>query len=320
MDDDMINAGELELGRRFDAYARARLSPSPQAVARIRARVMREARLQHDAARIAAHVAPAIAARRPVVRRLAMPLLAAGVWLALGVGTIAAAQAGGPLYPTRLWIETATLPSADGPRVEADLGRLDDRIAEALGAANRGDHEGVAAALDAYASIADDATLTSGADATLEARVEQALARHQAVLTALAAGLSGSGNDTAAAAIETNLLRAIDHNAAVLARLAAHQGGPATPTGAGGGGGGSGNPAAGGSGTGSGTGTTGGAGTGSSGGSGAGGSGAAGGQSGDNGGGSGAGSATGGTQGGSGPDKPKPTPRPTPDHDPQNQK
>jgi len=97
MVDDMqaIDAGDLELERRFESYARARLSPDPGATARIRARVMREARLQHEAARIVAHMAPVtMLTRRSVVRRVAMPLLAAVVWLGIAVGTIAAAHAG----------------------------------------------------------------------------------------------------------------------------------------------------------------------------------------------------------------------------------
>jgi hypothetical protein len=99
MDDDemyVMDAGEIELERRFDAFARARLSPDSAGKARVRARVMREARLHHDAARIALHMAPAIEARRRTsVRRAAVPLLAATVWLGIAVGSIAAAQAGG---------------------------------------------------------------------------------------------------------------------------------------------------------------------------------------------------------------------------------
>lgn len=293
-----MDGGDLELGRRFESYARARLSPDPRAVARIRARVMREARLQHEAARIAMHVAPAIvAARRPLTRRAVMPLLAAGLWLAIGVGTVSASQPGGPLYPARLWIETALLPASGGARIEADVERLDARIHEALDAANVGDRAAVAAALDAYATIADDATAASGDDETLEARVEQALARHQAVLSALVAGLTDKGNDTAASAIERNLERAIAHNAAVLDQLSSHQGGVGAP-----------NVSSPGS---TNTGGTGGGGTGG-GGAGAGGADGSGGA----GGGAGSGGA-GGTGTGGGPDKPSPTPHPTPDHSPR---
>jgi hypothetical protein len=233
MDEHMqaMNAGDLELERRFEAYAGARLSPDPAAVARIRSRVMREARFHHEAARIVAHMAPAIEARhRPAWRRLGTPLLAAGLWLAIGVGTIAAAHAGGPLYPTRLWLENAAIPASGPARVTAELERLSDRVAEAIDAANDGDANGVAAALDAYAAIAVDATAASAGDPAQMARVQEALSNHVAVLTAVAAGLTDKGNDTAAAAVERNIERAIAHNAAVLANLAEHQGGPAAGT------------------------------------------------------------------------------------------
>jgi hypothetical protein len=129
---------------------------------------------------------------------------------------MAAAKAGGPLYPTRLWLESVTVPASGGARVESDLLRLDDRIAEALGAANSGDRDAVAAALEAYAGIANDATTSTADDATLIARVERALARHQAVLSALVTGLADRGDGTAADAIERNLSRLIASNAAVL--------------------------------------------------------------------------------------------------------
>jgi len=249
MDDEMqaMDAGGLELERRLDAFARARLSPDPQASARIRARVMREARLHGEAARIAAHIGPAIEIRhRSPVRRLAMPFLAAAVWLSIAVGTIAAAQAGGLLYPTRLWIEAATLPSVGAARIDADLQRLDTRVGEVLAAATRGDGGAVAAALDAYDQTAQDATASSAASPDLQARVEAALSRHQAVLTAVAAGLADKGNDTAANAIERNIQRSIERNAAKILDLKPGQGN-GNPN-AGGNGNGNGNPNAGGNG------------------------------------------------------------------------
>jgi len=115
MDDDMqaIEVRDDEMERRLGAYARARLSPDPRAVARVRARIMREARLQFEASRIAVHIAPALVRQthRSLFRRVAMPLLAASVWLGIAVGSISASQAGGPLYTTRLWVENATLPA-----------------------------------------------------------------------------------------------------------------------------------------------------------------------------------------------------------------
>lgn len=238
-----MDSGDLELERRLDSYARSRLSPDPQSTARVRARVMREARLQYDAARIAAHVTPAIAAaHRSWGRRLAMPLLAASVWLGIAVGSISAAQPGGPLYPTRLWIETSVLPASGPQRAQAELNRLDARLGEAVSAAARGDRGAVSAALDAYGQIADDALAASLGDQDLEARVSAALDTHRAVLTAVAAGMTDKGNATAAAAIEASIERAIDHNAAVIDRLGAkgspgsNGSGAGTGTGSGGGG------------------------------------------------------------------------------------
>ena len=230
MDDEMqaIEIRDRELERRFDAFARLRLSPDARAIARIRARVMREARLQHEASRIAAYVAPAVEARRrSVFRRAVMPLLAAAAWTVIAVGTIVAAQPGGGLYPARLWVERATLPTTASARVDADLANLDDRMSEALAAASAGDRGALSAALEAYGTSAEDATATSAGDLGLGARVEAALGRHQIVLSALVAGLTARGNDTAVDAIERNIQRAIDRNAAVLAALATRRGGDA---------------------------------------------------------------------------------------------
>jgi hypothetical protein len=322
MDEDMeaIDAGGLELERRLDAYARGRLSPDPRAVARVRARVLREARLQADAVRIAAHVAPALASsRRPLLRRVAMPMFAATVWLGIAVGTIAAAQAGGPLYPTRLLAEQALLPASGASRVDADLGHLDDRVSEALRAATRGDTAALSAALTSYAAIADDAQATSDGDDALAGRVQDALSRHQAVLTALAAGFTADANDAAAAAIARNVQRAIDRTAAVLATLTSHRGG-----GGGSGattGGGTTNAGDKGGGTGSGAGTSGaggGAGGGNGGAAGSGGAGA-GGQGGGNGAGNGGGTDP-TTEPGANPPKPTQVPdpsAPSPGHTPR---
>jgi hypothetical protein len=256
MDDEMqaTDAGTIELGHRLDAYARARLSPDPRATARTRARVMREARLSFEAARIAAHVVPAMTASgRSIRRRLLMPSLAAAVWLGIAAGTMAAGQAGGPLYPSRMWVEGALLPSGANARTLADLNRLDARLAEALSGAASGNRGAVAASLDAYYLIADDAIAESAGDAVLQAMVAEALDQHQTVLTAIAARLADKGNTTASEAIERNIQRAIDHNAAVIIRI----GNRGTPQG--GSSGGTSGGGAGGSGTsgGSGTGTSG---------------------------------------------------------------
>jgi hypothetical protein len=225
MDDEMqaLDIRDFEIERRLEAFARARLSPDPNVTARVRARVMREARLQHVAARDAARAAAPIplVSRRSTVRRLAMPLLAASVWLGIAVGTVAAAQAGGPLYPTRLWIEGATLPAGGYARTTAEIGRLETRLADALTAAARGDTAAVAAALEAYDSIAAEALAGASGTEELEVLVAAALDRHRAVLTAVAASLDEKGSSTAAEAVERAIERAVEHNAAVVDRLGA---------------------------------------------------------------------------------------------------
>jgi hypothetical protein len=264
MDDEMqvMDAGTIELGHRLDAYARARLSPDLRATARTRARVMREARLSYEAARIAAHVVPAMTASgRSIRRRTLITSLAAALWLGIAAGTMAASQAGGPLYPSRMWVETALLPSGANARTVADLNRLDARLAEALSGAASGNRGAVAASLDAYYLIADDAIAESAGDVALEAMVAEALDQHQTVLTAIAARVADKGNMTASEAIERNIQRAIEHNAAVIEGI----GSRTTPQGGSGGGAGVGSGAGTGSGTGGASGTggsaTGGSGT-----------------------------------------------------------
>lgn len=291
-----LDIRDFEIERRLDAFARARLSPDPAAAARIRARVMREARLQFDAARIAAHVAPAVAlaTRRSTPRRFVTPLLAASMWVGIAVGSVAAAQAGGPLYPTRIWIERATLPASAADRTAAELARLDARLADAMSAAARGDASGVAAALAAYREIADETIAASAGHEDLETIVSAALGRHVAALTAVAESLEAKDNTTAASSVESAITRAIEHNAAVVAGFADNGGGkPADGTSSSGGG----SPATGGSTTGGGSGSTGG-------------------DSGSTGADGGTGAQTGGDDqtgnGGDGGAKPSKEPRPTP--------
>ncbi|MBA2382408.1 MAG: hypothetical protein H0V73_09895, partial [Chloroflexi bacterium] len=237
MDDDMqaMEVRDHEIERLLESYARARLLPDPTATARTRARVMREARLQFEAARIAFHVAPAIAraSHRSMIRRVAMPLLAASVWTGIAVGSISAAQAGGPLYSTRMWVENGMLPASGMSRMTAELGRLDVRLAEAYAASVRGDPLAVQAALDAYSFIATEALAAAAGDDALEAVVAAALDNHRAVLTAVAASLAEKGNDVAAAAVEASIQRAIDRNTAVVDRIGSSGAGSGNPNGTG---------------------------------------------------------------------------------------
>lgn len=216
----VIEAGDFEIERRLESYARARLSPDPQAIARVRARVMREARLRADLPRLTVLRAPtARRVRRPVARRLSMAVLAAAVWLGVAAGSIFAAQAGGPLYPARIWLEQATLPADSAARAAAEITRLDARMADAMAAAARADGGAVQAALDAYAQIADEMIAGTAGNPALESIVAAALDRHLAVLDEVGARLADRGNATAAAAIEASIARAVDHNQDVIDRL-----------------------------------------------------------------------------------------------------
>lgn len=219
--------GDLEIEQRLDAFARVRLSPTERASARMRARVMREARLAMAAPTwtrtTPASIDHARVLRGGLARRGAGLLLAAGLTLAVAGGAMAASQAGGPLYPTRMWLETVTLPATGAARTDADIVRLESRMEEVIAAARRGDRAGVAAALLAYGEIADEALIAAGGDEAAIERLRIALDRHVAVLLAIAAKVPPQASE----AIGRNIDRAIEHNGATLNRIHANPGGPA---------------------------------------------------------------------------------------------
>jgi hypothetical protein len=230
MDDPMQASidGDLEIEQRLDAYARVRLSPTERASARMRARVMREARLAMatgSTASLPIALDAARARRRGgLKRRGAGLLLAAGLTLAVAGGAMAAAQAGGPLYPTRMWLETIALPADGAARADADLVRLEARMEEVMAAARKGDRAAVAAALLAYQQIADEALIAAQGDAAAIDRLRIALDRHLAVLEAVAAKVPPQASE----AIQRNIDRAIERNGATLDRIESKKGGPAT--------------------------------------------------------------------------------------------
>ena len=142
MFDDAIDPndpGVLELAKRLEAYADARLSPSMAATTRMRTSVMNAA--HRRAALIAADgtfdaagaTTAALAAERAAAatnawRRPVVAILAGCLTLALLVGTAFAAKPGGPLYAARLWTEMANLPADVVARAEAEIDRLDARL------------------------------------------------------------------------------------------------------------------------------------------------------------------------------------------------
>jgi hypothetical protein len=233
MDDSMHASfgGDLEIERRLDRYAQVRLSPAPDVAARIRARVMREARLGFaaQAERVANGSLLAertLQRRSTLIRRGGALLLAAGLALGVVGSAMAASQAGGPLYDARVWLEMVVLPSNVSDRADAEVARLESRLVELMTAARSGDQSAVAAALAAYEQIADEAVAAAGGDLAVLQRISDALGRHVAVLE----GVAANAPERAREAIEANIARAIAHNDAAIDRIGAQpQAAPPAP-------------------------------------------------------------------------------------------
>ena len=211
-----------ELTRRLEAYAEARLSPELSATIRMRARVMAAAhrhaalaRADADRATAAAVVAAQAQAdrtRRSQWRRPLTALLAAGLTLGVGVGSVAASQAGGPLYGVRIWAETLTLPTEADAHAQAELQRLQDRLAEAAAATAAGDTNAANAAIEAYAAIVNEATEDAGNDVSAAATLETGVRSNLDVLEVLVGRVP---TDAARDAIQ----RAIDRSDSALDEL-----------------------------------------------------------------------------------------------------
>jgi hypothetical protein len=176
-----------ELQRRLTAYAQARLSPTPETTARIRARVI-DAATNFEAPKPGAAEAIPFAAYRARLgarKRVFAALMAAALSVLL-LATVALASApGDPLYGFRLWAETVGLPSEPGARADADVDRLDARVDEAVRAGRTGNGTAISAALAAYRDILDDALAAASKDQSKTDRLEAALNRHRIVLATL---------------------------------------------------------------------------------------------------------------------------------------
>ena len=231
MDNDQMQYREPEddeLARRLEAFADARLSPVLSATTRMRAHVMAEAHRQSalaqaDRDRAAAEAVAAVAlvdrTKQTPWRRAATLLLAAGLTLAVGVGSAAAAQAGGPLYPVRVWSETLTLPAEADARAQAELKRLEDRLAEAATATADGDTNAANAALEAYATIVNEATEDAGNDVSAAATLDAGVRNNIDVMTVLVQRMTERGNDQATESIQRALERAIDKSDSALDKM-----------------------------------------------------------------------------------------------------
>lgn len=198
MDDWIIPAdhGELELARCLEAFAGLRLTLGATATTRLRTNVMTAAHrqaalMEADAARDVVSSAQAVlvaersrltrgSSRRPVAM-----LLAACLTLGIVVGTAYAAGPGGPLYASRLWVETASLPADPMARANAEMSRLEERLREAQQASRDSNFAAAQAALTAYSAIVEEAESGTGGDPAANAVIEATVTRHVAVLTVL---------------------------------------------------------------------------------------------------------------------------------------
>lgn len=195
MDDDLFanDPGSREIERRLRVYGDERLSPSVATTTRMRAEVMTAAHRRMalmTAEGTVSTTAPSryvpSAAGRSAWRRPVLALFAGVLTLGLLAGTAFAARPGGPLYDVRIWAEMATLPADVLARAEAEVERLEARLEEARQASAAGDGPGFEAALEAYASIVEEAALGSQGDPAALAAIGIGVTNHVSVLTGLA--------------------------------------------------------------------------------------------------------------------------------------
>ena len=177
----------------LEAYAEARLAPRTAVLARIRVAVLAEAStlsaIGAPENRLRLVEPAAVRSRAPFGPRLARGAFALGFAAMLTMGTavaVMAAPPGSPFYNARVFIETISLPAQPTARLEGHEKLLAERLAEAQAAADRGDTIALAAALDAYQNEVDAATSDAGNAPDQLAHLQEMLAKHAAVLTALA--------------------------------------------------------------------------------------------------------------------------------------
>ncbi len=231
---DPYDVGMRELSRRLEAFADTRLTPSLSGTSRMRTNVMKAA--QRRAALIAADrtfdavapttagmaaTVPALVAERsrfamPAWRRPMAALAAGALMLALVGGTASAANAGGPLYAARIWIEMTNLPAGALARADAEITRLDARLREAQQAYTDGDGAAAEAALLAYTQILTEAVQGSSADAAASAAIESSLTRHVADLELMVATVSPTGQGAVRHALASSTMVLQDLDDAIL--------------------------------------------------------------------------------------------------------
>jgi hypothetical protein len=223
-----------EMEQRLRAYAAARLSPSSDAVARLRAAIVARAA---DAAAVEGFEARRAAMRdttgpsafertsprwwRLPTRRAVSALLASAL-LVGSAAAVLAATPGSALYGPRLWIEGLTLPASGDARAAAQVTQLDKRIADVQAAALVNDPAAVTAALSAFETELTTAVVDAADNAARLEQLETALGKHIVVLTSLEGTVPAQAVNAIGNAIDASS-RAID---VIEARLARAPGGP----------------------------------------------------------------------------------------------
>jgi Domain of unknown function (DUF5667) len=180
----------------LDAYCDARLAPRTAVLARIRANVLAEAAALSTTGAAENRLRLVETAPKPARpafgTRFARTAFALGFGAMLSLGTsfaVLAAPPGSAFYNARLFIETATLPSQAEARFQGHEKLLEERLDESEVAAASGNTFALAAALEAYQAEVDAASAEAGIDPDRLAHLQATLAKHAAVLTALAVRL-----------------------------------------------------------------------------------------------------------------------------------
>ena len=191
-----------EMEQRLRAYADARLSPTPEAVERMRAAIV--ARAAGAAAMRDVQRRSGAVARRgwwPIRSRRAVGALLAASLTVGSAAAVFAATPGSPLYGTRLWLEALTLPQSGDARLDAQVVQLDQRNAEVEQASIAKDAAAVTAALAAFDEELAIAVRDAGNDPSKLAHLEAVLQKHITVLEGVLANAPASAVPAIKAAI-----------------------------------------------------------------------------------------------------------------------
>ena len=194
LDNDLSALNRLE--DLLDAYADARLTPTGAVLARIRANVLTQAAgvaiTTAAANRLRLVEPPGTTSRWSFPPRFARAVFGLGFAAAMTLGTTAAVLAappGSPFYNARVFLETIVLPTQVDARLARHEQLIQERLDEAETAAAHRDTTALAAALVAYQAEVDATTEDVGTDPDRLAHLQEELAKHTAVLTALAVQL-----------------------------------------------------------------------------------------------------------------------------------